>query len=681
MIPSVDELKSSPMTHRAGEMFNPPALTNFLGVAQADIDPVAIKCVSFPPFGSEWVSTGGFFLNGRYFATTGRPVTLTWFPDRIVREASWDGWAVRTTTALAVGEMAVLVSIEVTNEGGDRDLEVGIGVRGGITRQTEPWRAPYPPGEKDNEPRVAPDGVAFVARSSAAAWVQAGWPMPERVEPTRLTWRTWAGAGSRTEFRFVAAMGEREDTGRALATRLLQSMPAELARAHQDWTTELSSVFTPDNDRYGGSLPVLETSDEDLRKIYNLGALGVVYFRRQSPVLGRTYDTLMPAFWQTATFLWDYSLSGQVHALLDPAVMKRHLEHWMATDVHTCFGTEWLTGAPMGAWYSVNDYAMMRMINEYLRWSGDRAWLDQQVPLPDGAPMTVRDHVRRFANHWEKFRTPTGLADYGGINNLLECVSTYVHEVAALNAGNVFNLRTAAALEGDAAAAEEMRGQADALVAQIQKLYVDGGGYWNTRQPDGTLVPVRHCYDFLTVLYTMGDDLSPSQREEMADFCLRELRTPNWMRALSAEDPDAYYSNRPDHQWNGAYPAWPPGALAGLWRIGRIDDAVSWLRDLVASANQGPYGQAHFTQEFAPYEAGGAIKAPAEFPYINDWTCSSNGSWVQLVIESIFGVRAGFDGTIEAQPAFGSLDRDARLRGLRFQGALYDVDARGIFPA
>ena len=48
-------------------------------------------------------------------------------------------------------------------------------------------------------------------------------------------------------------------------------------------------------------------------------------------------------------------------------------------DIYNHFGTEYLTGAGVGPWYSVNDYAMSRMAKEYLRWTGDKAWLDKEV--------------------------------------------------------------------------------------------------------------------------------------------------------------------------------------------------------------------------------------------------------------------------------------------------------------
>ncbi|MGA7306430.1 MAG: hypothetical protein WBW88_16240, partial [Rhodothermales bacterium] len=116
----------------------------------------------------------------------------------------------------------------------------------------------------------------------------------------------------------------------ALYDELASNPKGEIERATADWNAELKALFTPNNDRYSGHLPEIETSDEDIRKLYWMGACGVAYFKRDSPhsVMGRTYDTLMPKYWQTVTFLWDYFLSSGVHAQLDPDVMKKYLEHW-----------------------------------------------------------------------------------------------------------------------------------------------------------------------------------------------------------------------------------------------------------------------------------------------------------------------------------------------------------------
>ncbi|MGH2808938.1 MAG: MGH1-like glycoside hydrolase domain-containing protein [Actinomycetota bacterium] len=668
----MDDVRSARLVHRPGDMFNPPGLTNRIGCVQAVVDPVATRSLSFPPFGSGDVATGWLFLNGHYFPATGARMGFTWRPDRIERDAEWDGWRVRTITVMPPNTRAVLVRVEIENAtGAERELEVKLGLRGGMTHKPSAWVAPLPPMSVDHDVTVDPatNSVIFRDRTSVACAVQGGSPRPDDVSVAALTWRRQLPAGERFVVDFVHTVGDREDDAMRAFGSVHGASAIEAARA--DWNAELAAVFTPGNDRYEGSLPVLETSDEDIRRAWLSGILGVVYFRRESPMFGRTYDTLMPRYWQTVTFLWDYSLSSTLHALLDPGVMRRHLEHWMLTDIHGCFGTEWLTGKAVGDWYSVNDYAMTKMGADYLRWGGDERWLDSEV-----GGRAVADRLHDFATNWEGFRTSSGLAAYGGIGNLLECVSTYVHEIAALNAGNVWSMRFVADLaerRGDSAAAHSLRERASALVGEIQHLY--GDGWWHTRSPDGNLIPVKHCYDFITLLTTIDDDLGEKQLSEMVDFFRRELHTPTWMRALSSFDPDAMFDIRPDHQWTGAYPAWPPLGVLGLFRAGEHELAVDWLRGLGRSGNQGPYGQAHFVETFAEPDAGGALKAPSDIPYITDWSVSSGGAWVQAIVEGLFGVDAGLDG-IRAAPRFASFE--GRLTNLPYRGRLYDVDAAGL---
>jgi hypothetical protein len=257
-----------------------------------------------------------------------------------------------------------------------------------------------------------------------------------------------------------------------------------------------------------------------------------------------------------------------------------------------------------------------------------------------------------------------------------------VHEVAALNAANVWNLRTAAGYvrQSDPEAARQMEAEAVVLLDRLWDLYADGQGWFHARMPDGRLLPVRHCYDLLVMLDLLADDIAPARRAEMVRYFQGELQTANWMRALSPADPDGITSYRPDHQWNGAYTAWPAYVATGLYNIGRYDIAGPWLRGLAASANQGPFGQAHFVDDFVASESGGARKVPSTWPYLADWACSSGGSWTRLVIQGVFGVRATHDG-LAAAPRLSGLDPDARLVNLRYRGGLYVVDRTGVRPA
>ncbi|MCA1840291.1 MAG: hypothetical protein ABR507_02360 [Actinomycetota bacterium] len=670
------------MKHRVGDVFNPPGLTNFLGCVQADFDVTAIRSLNFPPYGSGDTITGGLYINGRYLPTTGAEVTHVWFPDRIVRTAKWDSWAITTTTVMPFGEQAVVVSIEFANQRSERrHVEVSLALKAGVTKAVRPWTDAFPPMGTDHSVTVDQErrAVVFSAKDSTAVSLQGCVPRASWINENKLSFDLDVDGSSSTRIMFIVTIADSASEAASSFDRIAAKGSDLIKETREAWQREIEAVFTKDSGVYSGSLPILETSDPDMARIYNMGVMGVLYFKRESPhsILGRTYDTLMPRYWQSVTFLWDFSLSSLVHTLLDPTTMRKHLEHWMATDIHKYFGTEWITGGGVGGWYSVNDYAMTKMINDYLRWTGDTAWLDSSV-----GTSTPISFLEDYANAWEGFKSPNGLADYGGIGNLLECVSTYIHEVASLNAANIFNLRTAARVmrfRGDDNAAAKMEASAKSLLGEVMKLYSQGDGFFNARYPDGRLVPVRHCYDFITVTGTIGEELSDVQKKEMARFFTEELRTPVWMRALSSKDDDASFSLRPDHQWTGAYPAWPPQAVSALWKIGEIDAALEWLRGLSKSANQGPFGQAHFVESFMEPEDGGALKATPETPYINDWTCSSNGAWVNIFIESIFGITAGLD-SITAEPRFGAFDPDARLVGIGHQGRMYDADKRGLHP-
>ncbi|ADB50914.1 hypothetical protein [Conexibacter woesei] len=709
-IPTLDDLASDPMTHRFEDTFNPPGLTNFLGAAQVDHDLVAVRSVNFPPLGSGDTISGQLFLDGRFLRSLGVPITVVWRPDRVIRSARVGELEIETTTVCPPGETAVVVDVRVTNHGGEaRELRLGLALASAVAQPAEPWLAPVPPSDAnrldvdrargaivgsspatgaacvqgfDAAPALIVPGASAPADSGADG---AAWRGEEIHSLSRLEAETRIEPGATWRIGYVQALAHAQEQALETFDRLAADVPGAVRAAEQLWARELTDAFTPGAGATSGSLPVLETSNDALRELYWAGVLGVLWFRRDSPdgVLGRSYDTLMPRYWQSTTFIWDYSLSSTVHALLDPQTMRRQLEHWIATDIHTHFGTEWLTGAPVGYWYSVNDFAMTRLVRDYVRFSGERDWLDRQIATADGGARTVADHLGEWATAWRGLRGRHALADYGGTDNLLECVSSYVHEVASLNAMNVWCMRVAAelaAVRGDNGAAAELRVAADALVGDVQELYVAGSGHWAARQPGGELVSVAHAYDFNTVAMAIAGDLPDAQRDEMVAFFARELQSETWMRALSASDPDAAFSNRPDHQWNGAYTAWPADAAHALIRLGRDDLAAAWLPGLASSAHQGPFAQGHFVEGIVPAHADrGAPKGPPQEPYLMDWACSSAGAFADLVIQGFFGVDVPFDGSApRATPRLAAVDPDARLRGLVVAGRSYDVSTDGI---
>jgi hypothetical protein len=688
MVLSVDDLKSDVLKHKSGDIFNPPGLTNFWGCVQSDIDITGIRSLNFPPFGCSDIITGGLFIDDMYFPATGTTIDFTWYPDRIERIAGYNGIHYKSTTVLPLKIKGSLVRLEMENRSGSiRDIKIKLGLSGSVTKAVRTWNDAFPPLERDNKIDIDNKRMSLVysAVHSDAFQMQGIYPLADEINKNGVTKRITLEPGKKSIIYYINLVDDSVSNMQKAYDYIAHNAEEIIKNVHDEWNEEIKAAYTPGNSRYSGHMPELETTDKDILKLYNMGILGIIYFKRDSPysVLGRTYDTLMPRYWQSVTFIWDYALSSLTHALLDPAVQQKYLEHWMLMNIHKHFGTEYLTGGPVGPWYSVNDFALMTIARNYLVWSGNHGWLQKDLENKSGKEK-VKNYLLKYASNWKQFKTQGGLADYGGINNLLECVSTYIHEVASLNAANVFNMRTGAEIAGltdDVNTSQSLLKGASELLPEIHKLYVDGKGYWNTRFPGNEFVEVRHCYDFITILNTISDDLSEKQKTEMTRFFVNELRTPTWMSALSPGDDNVLFSVRPDHQWNGAYPAWPAQAATGLYKIGRGDLAFKWLKGLAKSANQGPFGQAHFIESAIDMESNGARKATPEGPYICDWTVSSSGNWSNIIIESIFGVEASINQGIKAKPDFGEFDPKAELKNIQYQGKTFHANKNGLTEA
>lgn len=689
MIPTIDDLKSDKLIHKFGDTFNPPGLTNFIGNVQVNFDLTGIRSLNFPPFGSSDTITAGLFINNRYFPSLGLPISFQWYPDRVERESEYNGIYFKSITFLPFNTTSSIVLLLIENRSGrEQKLDIKFSLNSTVTKNLKSWNQPLPPMENDNDFAFDKkrNAILFSALHSQAFSLQGISEKVNDFNVVSLSTKISLKQNEKKTINYVNTIGDSLKNIYKEYDYLQNNYDKILTETTNLWNAELKSAFTPNNNSFSGFMPELNTKDKDILKLYNMGILGVIYFKRDNPysIYGRAYDTLMPRYWQTVTFIWDYALSSLTHALLDPDVMKKYLQHWMKTDIHKHFGTEYLNGNTVGPWYSVNDFAISTLANDYLRWTGNFNWLNTELKIKsikNSKNKKVKDFLIDYANHWKKFKTKNGLANYGGINNLLECVSTYINEVAALNSANIFNLRFASeilSLLNNKQRSNKFQNEAKIIFKELQKLYAKGKGFWYARFPENKLIEVRHCYDFITILNTIGDELTNSQKKEIVQFFINELQTPTWMHALSPADNNVIFSVRPDHQWNGAYPAWPAQAVTGLYKINEINLAFNWLKGLAKSANQGPFAQAHFVESAFEPESKGARKSTSDTPFICDWAVSSSGSWTNIIIESIFGVKATLQNGITAEPKFGPFDPKAELINLNYQGKLYSVNKNKI---
>jgi len=692
-IPTVGDLAAARLSHKLRDLYCSPTAQNELGYVQAAKSVSGITSLSLPPFACcgvpemPWspgpLLTCEIFLNDRVLLSypSGDQLTYQWYPHAIIRHAQVDGLSFVTETFMPSKRRAVVQSIRVKNPGrSSRKFTLGFDMRAAVAKKTTQWFA-NSPGEADNRIEFSSErgALIFEAQHSAAVSVQGITPKP-RVDSLRmLVLDVTLGPGETKEFRYVNTVAPDRQTALA-AYDDLQSRFATLSNENEHhFNSLIKSAFTPGNSDFSGHLPELHTNDEALWNLYHAGFRNLLFARRNSPdsAYGTTYLTLGGRVLPTLSFPWDTSLTSVGLALLDPEALRRLVENWFVQDMHQHLATDYLTGAGVGNWYAVNDMAIVRCARNYLRVTGDFAWLDKRI-----SSKTVIDHLSFHATYWKQLdKAQHGLGDYGKLENLLEVVSTYTHETAGMNAGNVGSMRFVADLldrRGQGSQAAQLRDEAAELARRInQKLYVAGKGWWKCGQPDGSFLEVRHCYDFLSVLDNMFEDLSELQKRDMNAFFWNELHTPFWMRSLSPNDVDATWNIRPDHSWLGAYASWPPMTAKGLYKTESSARVAKWLRNVSKAGNQGPIGQAHFVESAFPIEQGGAYKCPTDAPYLNDWCCIGGGAFVDLVIDSIFGADMTlFDG-IKVRSRVGDFDHKARLSNVRYQGKQLVISGDG----
>lgn len=717
--PDVEWLASAPLTHSATEVFAPPMVTNGWAEAQACSDPLAYRFFSAPPLATAEGAHAELYLrlperDQVVSVGTLAPTTHRWYPDRVLRTLEYDGLRFASLMTLVAGRGVLLLEFTLTNTMNTTrsGLRLFLKLLAGVQRlKFSAWNNVALPSA---ETCADPERNAFIFVGAGACSVQ-GADQPSLSYRSSVAYAEWLGdanlfgivsnrirfpsvvagfeyaldlaPGETWRLRYVNALADTVQTALDAYDEAQEHFTTRVEQARAEWQNEINAAFTPRNTRFSGHLPTLDRVAESIQRVYAMSALNLLCMKRSSSLnkFGATYKAISPRSGATA-WLWETQQAASGLALLDPLALRTIAEWWMQSDIHRGWATNYLTGEMLGTSYSVNDYALFTIAHDYLRYTGDRGWLDQRV-----GDATVLQHLERCADHWRQLRADDYLADYGEANNLLECVPSYSHKVAALNAANAWMNRVLADImtrRGNTAEAQQRRAVAQSIADAVMTLYLPGG-YFACRQPDGSPVPVQHCYDFGVVMATIFGDLGRARQSEMIQFFKRKLQTPSWMRALAADDPAARFSLRTDHTATGAFASWPAYALNALCRAGELQAALEWLGvgndsgGIAGVAAQGPFGQGTFHGGADSWrERRAARKAPDTPPHYEEWIDLAGGAYVGAVLQGLFGVNATLYDGITASAALTREQSNARFYSLRYHGKLFDyVDGRLVLRA
>lgn len=516
---------------------------------------------------------------------------------------------------------------------------------------------------------------------------------------------------------FTAALSESEARAEHSHYLAQAELGVAISASEALWERRWRASFSNDDNTYSGNLPILQTSDVEIRRLYYSSLISLMMLERTVPqwkaVAERVWvtvagneirtnmDPAMPGILNGAggggIDTWDTSYVAMVLSLLDPVNFKRYLKVQMATATFLvkdpavpctkcppafhCLSAA--TGRacepmPAGGWYVYNSQQFFDSVVTYLAVTGDKDFLRENCSGTQ--PLRL---LKDLASNYQFWPHPLVdgqvidlLADYGGNANYFDpnVVPSYNHICASSQAGNVYMLEELAALleQSDPNTATEAKSTASEIARLTVGMYESSpGGAFACMNDTGARTQVRHVIDTVYVTWRMGEVLPVKMRTKMAQFARDELLTHDWMRALSTRD-DLHQESRPDWGTSGVYDAMP-ALLAESLAFLEADFAlaVKWLRNVSALVQEGPFGQAHaLAQSKEPLQP--AFKPLQGFIMYNS-VCS--GTFAVALIRSIFGWR-GVDKPLW-KPALGRGGFVGTMTGLRTSEGSMTVVANG----
>ncbi|MBX2966588.1 MAG: hypothetical protein KF845_10610 [Cyclobacteriaceae bacterium] len=494
-------------------------------------------------------------------------------------------------------------------------------------------------------------------------------------------WNVELNSDEAKTIRFAMAWGGEPNSVKQMLPLTEQNFESVWDGVQSTWEFLWEDIFKPNNKTLSGTFPVLESNDAVANKVYYTGPLTMLYLMNTNlPQHEKVFLTGGPRWGASITFFWDITEWATLWGVVDPDMMKNHLTAWVGIDPSKHFGQDNFNGGGVGNGYSANYWALFQMMRAYLTISGDTEFLKENIQ-----GKTVLEHLEQYALNWKRISIYDEsknmddmyrLADFGDDEwNLLECVPTYKHIVPSFNAGYIWMMRETASFHeqaGNTLKANELRTEADEMIERLLKLYA-GNGVWNSLYPDGRMIEVRHCLDFMFMGRYLPNDIPAHIKGEMMSFAYRELITDNWMRAQSIEDVAAKDSDRPDHGPLGAFDGWPAGTMDALVQLGYPQKALDFYHAIEPVTNEGIWAQAHELWGERKWEKDAKVRIAKRGWHNRE--SSSGIAMSQVMLKGFFGFYPSVDGT--ALKLNKNWTFKGKLYHVKYKGKYYTLDSTG----
>lgn len=682
-VPTLDELSGRWMEVNTLRSF--PTVMNFVGGVQSSQNLTAFQNLTLPPY-AQGGSSAELLLDGMPLNAT----LSQWHPCQVLRKATVNDVELESTMRMPFEQQGVLIRLRISNQS-NKTRVLNLAMKAYAKNRLYPsaqWATwgNYRPSDSNFVASVNKAEKTLLIKDNASSAVTAYSfsRIPEQfssvAETGHASWTITLLPGKSQVIELAYAIGKDAPSVTATARKWALNFNKEFGSAKSKWESRWQMSFQPGNKFFSGHYPILVTEDQKIRRVYYESALvPLLMCRTNLPYSNRSFVTAGPTWANTLVYFWDAAMWPNTWASLEPKTMKEQLSKWFLQDTRNCYAIDYLSGKGSGPWYAANDWAIFTSLDAYLNVTGDTSFLNKIV---NGK--TMLQHLEYMATFYESrpLTKESLLANYGGPANLLECSPSYIQGVSSFNAASVYMLRRTASYyerSGNFNRAKLLRAKAEKLLPFVLALYEPAEGVWNAMDTTGKKVPIRHCFDYITVGQALEGDLSAKIKSEMNNFVETELLTKTWMRAMSFKDPAAAKSDRPDHGPMGSYDAWPALTMDVMCRFGDFDKALAFLRASEAVTHEGPYAQAH---EFVGDQSRGndpVVRTASRGGQDANEVCGT--AFAEVIIRSFFGFRPDLstDKPVLLSP---SVPRgfNGKLQHVSWHGKLYSIvsDAKGL---
>lgn len=591
-----------------------------------------------------------------------------WLPNAILREGETEKFEVRTLTAVIPAMRTVVQKITVVNRS-EAALSLPLSVSYmGKTRFERNWQFAIPGADwkfpRHNPSTLAREHYEYDGRILSLVRDGAAYRLTCSLEGMTMFDRAYLWENElylkpheEMTFYISAHMGEEKESLREAESTigryesLIESSFAYLERELQ---------------RHRDNLPRLTSSDPKLDKLYYRSLVTYILCRWENPSLCAIpfFSTGSVNGGCMCSYLWDYCGGLMMHPIYDAAGNKVQLKAYLKNDLTKSYALNPVTSEGVGPWYQINQEKIICMVYYHVLATGDRDFLFEQV-----GDKTVLEWMRYYAYVCDDVSRDVDLYDYGeGGNDHLEIAAwdngPYNGVIPDLNARRYMNYMRVYELTVLAGTPDELLPKrAASLKEKLKELWNEDEKWYDFIGIDGKR-DTRYTVQMFK--FIASSVIDKHERDGLVSHLNdREFLSKFGMHSMSKADPQ-YDQWDSDNGGGGICTHFTMQVCAQLYETGYDAVATDILRRVFWWGSRLPYlGDSCMSNMISN----------------NDRTILqgdiSSVSAAQMIFFYVFGIKAGFDGSIRISPVKVRPADNMRIDNARLCGKVFSVDVTG----